>query len=336
MITMAFREHLCSIVVVSILLTPMLTVIGYEVAPAVSAQNSCNQLYQDGIVDTSTVEEFHMMDRVNPEDIEDIERDDEWEVQRNNDPVIGLNWHELCPLRNSFSTSFELYNDSAVGVRINMVTGWKYSFSIDLQPLNGSDERPEADVYLLQENEFRPEDFWDFGMYYTWDFTSRHLGEEWRDDFATSSPNTQNMFLWGAFRDVHSYEKLNKVEFSVALDHPEQSSCWIFDDCVGEPETMLLVIESWDNIRVYDAGPQGVNYSVDLSVEVEERLSLPNWTVKCFCCGGLIGILAAPFIIHRQYMKAGNVSLDLGSADMMPHLETDAEVTLTDSPPRVE
>ena len=76
-----------------------------------------------------------------------------------------------------------------------MVTGWKYSFSVDLQPLNDSEERPVADVYLLQENEFRPENFWDFGMYYTWDYTSRHSGDEWRDDFATSSPNAQNMFL---------------------------------------------------------------------------------------------------------------------------------------------
>ena len=330
---MIFRSHLCSILVVSILLIPLLTSIGYEVAPSASAQSQCNQLYEDGIVDTSTVEEFQMLDdgQTNVESEEVGDDEDEWQFY--NDPTIGLNWHELCPLRNSFSTSFELYNDSAVGVRINMVTGWKYSFSVDLQPLNGSEERPLADVYLLQENEFKPENFWDFGMYYTWDYTSRHSGDEWRDDFATSSPNAQNMFLWGAFRDVHSYEKLNTVDFSVALDHPEESSCWVFDDCVGTPETMLLVIDSWDNIRVYDADAQGVNYSVDLSVEVEERLSLPNWTVKCFCCGGLIGILAAPFIVHRQYMKAGNVSLDMGTADMMPHLETVSEGTLKEKTP---
>ena len=328
-----FRGHLNSILVVSILMIPLMTAIGYEVAPNASAQISCNQLYEDGIVDTSTVEEFQMLDdgQTNVESDEYGDNEDDWQFY--NDPVTGLNWHELCPLRNSFSTSFELYNDSAVGVRINMVTGWKYSFSVDLQPLNDSEERPVADVYLLQENEFRPENFWDFGMYYTWDYTSRHSGDEWRDDFATSSPNAQNMFLWGAFRDVHSYEKLNNVDFSVALDHPEESSCWIFDDCVGTPETMLLVIDTWDNIRVYDAGPQGANYSVDLTVEVEERVSLPNWTVKCFCCGGLIGILAAPFIIHRQYMKAGNVSLDMTTTDMMPHLETAAESSTDVMPP---
>ena len=330
---LVFRRHLNSILVVSILMIPLMTAIGYEVAPNASAQTSCNLLYQDGIVDTSTVEEFQMLDdgKTNVESDEKADNEDDWQFF--NDPVIGLNWHELCPLRNSFSTSFELYNDSAVGVRINMVTGWKYSFSVDLQPLNDSEERPVADVYLLQENEFRPEEFWDFGMYYTWDYTSRHSGDEWRDDFATSSPNAQNMFLWGAFRDVHSYEKLNNVDFSVALDHPEESSCWIFDDCVGTPETMLLVIDTWDNIRMYDAGPQGANYSVDLTVEVEERVSLPNWTVKCFCCGGLISILAAPFIIHRQYMKAGDVSLDMTTTDMMPHLETAAESSTDVIPP---
>ena len=333
---MTFRGHLCSTLVVSILLIPMLTAFGYEVAPVASAQVNCDQLYQEGIVDNRTKEEFQMIDdgktNVESNDDENMGAEDEWQFY--NDPTIGLNWHELCPLKNSFSTSFELYNDSAVGVRVNMVTGWKYSFSVDLQPLNGSEEQPVADVYLLQENEFRPDNFWDFGMYYTWDYTSRHSGDEWRDDFATSSPNAQNMFLWGAFRDVHSYEKLNRVDFSVALDHPEESTCWIFDDCVGTPETMLLIIDTWDNIRVYDATAPGVNYSVDLSVDVEERLSLPNWTVKCFCCGGLLGILAAPFIVHRQYMKAGNVSLDMGTTDMMPHLETVTEGVSNEAPPQ--
>ena len=332
MIVVVFRGHWCSILVVSILMIPLLTAIGYEIAPPASAQVNCDQLNQEGIVDVNTVEEFLLrgdgMSDVESED-EGREGEEDWSPVRSDD----LEWHDLCPLRNSFTTSFELYNDSAVGLRINMITGLKYTFSVDLQPLNDSEERPVADVYLLQEKEFRPENFWDFGMYYTWDYSSRHSGDEWRDDFATSSPNAQNMFLWGAFRDVHSYEKLDNVEFSVALDHPEQSSCWIFEDCKAEPESMLLIIDSWDNIRVYDAGPQGENYSVDLSVEVEERISLPNWTVKCFCCGGLISILAAPFIVHKQYMKAGNVSLDVGAADMMPHLDTSPEENVKEQNP---
>ena len=318
------RGHLCSIVAVSILMIPLLTAIGYEIAPLASAQQSCEELQESGTVDHNTVENFQMTgDGMKSIDEEDDR--DHWEERGDLPETEGLLWNDLCPLRNSFSTSFELYNDSAVGVRMNMVTGFKYTFSVDLQPLNSSEERPVADVYLMQEKEFTSQDFWDIGMYYTWDYWSRHADDEIRDEMATSSPNAQNLFLWGSFRDVHSYEKLNKVEFSVALDHPEEESCWIFDNCDPNPETMFLVIDSWDNIRVYDAGPQGENYSVDVNVIVEERLSLPNWTVKCFCCSGLIGILAAPFIVHKQYMKAGNVSIDVASADLMPHLETAPE-----------
>ena len=43
------------------------------------------------------------------------------------------------------------------------------------------------------------------------------------------------------------------------------------------------------------------------------------------CCGGLLGIMASPFLIHRRYMKAGLVTIEAGGGDMMPHLETAAE-----------
>ena len=76
-----------------------MTAIGYEVAPNASAQISCNQLYEDGIVDTSTVEEFQMLDdgQTNVESDEYGDNEDDWQFY--NDPVTGLNWHELCPLR---------------------------------------------------------------------------------------------------------------------------------------------------------------------------------------------------------------------------------------------
>ena len=93
-----FRGHLNSILVVSILMIPLMTAFGYEVAPNASAQISCNQLYEDGIVDASTVEEFQMLDdgRTNVESDEYGDNEDDWQFY--NDPVTGLNWHELCPL----------------------------------------------------------------------------------------------------------------------------------------------------------------------------------------------------------------------------------------------
>ena len=81
MIVVVFRGHLNSILVVSILLIPLMTAIGYEVAPNASAQTSCNLLYQDGIVDTSTVEEFQMLDdgKTNVESDEKADNEDDWQ-----------------------------------------------------------------------------------------------------------------------------------------------------------------------------------------------------------------------------------------------------------------
>jgi len=163
----------------------------------------------------------------------------------------------------------------------------------------------------------------DFSQY-EFDFESRH--NDWdgmRDEIAHSPPWLQNLILWHPFRDVHSYEKLDSVEFAVALDNEERSSS-LWDD-YSKPKTMFLMIESWNNIRDYDAKAQDVNYSVDVTVIVEERFALPNWTVSMVCCGGLLGIMASPFLVHRRYMKAGLVTIEAGGGDMMPHLETAAE-----------
>ena len=145
-----------------------------------------------------------------------------------------------------------------------------------------------------------------------------------RDDIAHSSPWLQNLILWHPFRDVHSYEKLSQVDFAVALDHEERSySIWETDAVGADP--MFLMIESWDNIRDYDSKSQESNFSVDLTIQVEERFSLPNWTVSMVCCGGLIGILAAPFLVHHRYMKAGLDVVESGGGDLMPHLDTAPE-----------
>ena len=229
---------------------------------------------------------------------------------------------DLCPLRTTFSTSFVLYNDTAVGLRMHLTTGWKYTVSVDLQPLTEFDQNPIADVYLMQEDDYER---------YEWDYNSRH--NEWggmRDDIAHSSPWLQNLILWHPFRDVHSYEKLSQVDFAVALDHEERSySIWETDAVGADP--MFLMIESWDNIRDYDSKSQESNFSVDLTIQVEERFALPNWTVSMVCCGGLIGILAAPFLVHHRYMKAGLDVVESGGGDMMPHLDTAPEREMTPS-----
>lgn len=295
-------------VVVTLLLLPLLSVISYEtgveIAPVASAQDppTC----KIGMpIDEWSVEQFNMTGNGMAGE------EDQWWGD-DTGPTYG---HEHCPLQSSFSTSFVLNNDSAVGLRMHLTTGWKYTFSVNLQNLNQPDEKPIADVYLLQKNHFER---------YEFDFDSRH--NEWdgmRDDIAHSAPWLQNLIIWKPFRDVHSYEKLHEVDFAVALDHEERSySLW---DKSAEIEEMFLLVESWDNIRDYDAKSQEVNYSVDVTVQVEERFSLPNWTVSLVCCSGLIGILAAPFLVHSRYMKAGLDVIESGGGDMMPHLDTAPE-----------
>ena len=55
-----YRGHLCSVLVASILMIPILTAIGYDVAPSVSAQQNCDELLENGIMDTSTIENFQL------------------------------------------------------------------------------------------------------------------------------------------------------------------------------------------------------------------------------------------------------------------------------------
>ena len=282
---------------------------GVDFAPAVSAASDCGQDEQPGTLDENMVEDFKLTGSGWFGEDDQWEGDDGWSQEQD------LTNRDLSSLTSSFYTSSVLNNDSAVGLRMNLTTGWKYTICVDLQPLNGSEERPIADVYLMQED-----DFWQ----YEFDFESRH--NDWdgmRDDLAHSPPWLQNLILWHPFRDVHSYEKLDSVEFAVALDNEERSSS-LWDD-YSKPKTMFLMIESWNNIRDYDAKAQDVNYSVDVTVIVEERFALPNWTVSMVCCGGLLGIMASPFLVHRRYMKAGLVTIEAGGGDMMPHLETAAE-----------
>jgi hypothetical protein len=298
---------------VILLLLPLLSVISYEMgvdfAPAASAASDCGHGEQPGALDENMVEDFKLTGSGWFGDDENWGSEEGWSQSQD------LTNRDLSSLTSSFYTSSVLNNDSAFGLRMNLTTGWKYTICVDLQPLNGSNERPIADVYLMQEDDFSQ---------YEFDFESRH--NDWggmRDDLAHSAPWLQNLILWHPFRDVHSYEKLDAVEFAVALDHEERSySIW---DDYSKPKTMFLMIESWNNIRDYDAKPQGANYSVDVTVLVEERFSLPNWTVSIVCCGGLLGILASPFLVHRRYMKAGLVTIEAGGGDMMPHLETEPE-----------
>ncbi len=167
--------------VVALLLLPLLSVISYEMgvdfAPAASAASDCGQGEQPGALDEDMVEDFLMTGSGWFGD------DEEWGVEEG----WSQTNRDLTGLTSSFYTSSVLVNDSAFGLRMNLTTGWKYTICVDLQPLNGSEERPIADVYLMQEDDFSQ---------YEFDFDSRH--NDWdgmRDEIAHSAPWLQNLIL---------------------------------------------------------------------------------------------------------------------------------------------
>ena len=122
------------------------------------------------------------------------------------------------------------------------------------------------------------------------------------------------------FRDVHAYEKVSEQQFSVALDHNEidTGDIWGPERNGIKYDNFYLVIDAWDNGRENDAKPSGNNISVDISVVVDSRVSLWNWTVSLVCGGMLLGIAAIPIIINMRYKKKG---MDDGRVDLMPSLE---------------
>ncbi len=308
------KQHRQSAVwAIMMLLLPMLLVIsdeaGPELLPGVEAAVNCS------ISEDDTAPAWNIT--VEKNDLKNSGLGNGYEEKFDDDPG-GMGEFNLNRLTSSFHTSFLIENDSAVSLRMNMTTGYKYTFCIDLQPVVGEPNQnsPIADVYLIQEYDYSR---------YKFDYDSRH--NDWdglRDEIAHAPPLIQNAIIWQPFRDVHAYEEVDEVEFSVALDHPEQVSTeeiWSEGEVV--PRTMFLIVDAWDNIRDYDVGAANRNITADVTVMVEERFALPNWTVAVVCCGSLLAILAAPFLIHFRYMKAG--APETSSADLMPHLETEAE-----------
>lgn len=319
----AMRRRIVVSAIVMLLL-PMLIVVseevGVELVPIVKAEVDCS------ISEDDTTPAWGVT--VEKDDLKNYGLGDGFGGEFE-DEGSDLSLENLNRLTSSFHTSFLIQNDSAVTLRMNLTTGYKYTFCVDLQPVIGEPNQndPIADVYLLQEYDYSR---------YTFDYDSRHNDfEGFREEIAHSPPWLQNALLWQPFRDVHAYEKVDETEFAVALDHAEQASSWDpWSDGEVVPRTMFLIVDAWNNIRDYDEGVANRNMTADVTVMVEERFALPNWTVAVVCCGSLLAILAAPFLIHFRYMKAGVP--ETSSADLMPHLETEAEANAMPIAPEKE
>ena len=67
-----------------------------------------------------------------------------------------------------------------------------------------------------------------------------------------------------------------------------------------------------------------INFTINITIMTEERISLPNYTVSLVCCGLFSLLVAAPVILHSRFQSAGVDSSGAQGVDMMPMLETEA------------
>ena len=222
------------------------------------------------------------------------------------------NKSELSALRSDFHASFIVNNDSSSGIRMNLTHGYRYTFCFVVHSDNQSTHLPAplVDFYLLQEYD------WDF---YRRDFEIRSMED--RDLLNKIPPEWRDIVAWMPYRDVHSYEGKRQLDFTVSLDADETSGAFFG---LAEPETewMYIVIDGWDNMRDSDTPAPHRNFTVDLTIMAEERLTLPKFTVSIFCCGLFLSLMAAPLILHNKFLSAGK---DEGAVavDLMPLMETE-------------
>ncbi len=254
---------------------------------------------------------------------DDLWVDDEQEYQEDTGSFwVGqmgdniYNNSELKALRTDFHASFEVKNDSASGLRLNLTSGYRYTFCVVTHSENSSNylEAPMVDFYLIKKYD------WDF---YRNDYSMRVW--ENRDMLDMIPPEWRDISAWMPYRDMHAYEGEKATDFAVSLDHDEVSGGF-FGLAEQETQWMYLIVDGWDNMRDSDTPAPHRNFSVDITIMTEERFTLPNYTVALFCGGLFVMLIAAPIILHSRYQRAGT---DLGSeggqgVDLMPMLETEA------------
>ena len=283
---------------------------GTQLMPAASAATRCD--VEDPNADPGwgrTIDGFNLTGGFfgNNQDWE--RQDDDWDDPWSNDD-------NLRRLTTSFHTAFSIQNDTSSGLRMNLSTGFRYTFCItahgNLSMPNP--EAPEIDAYLLTES--------DYNLYSTW-YKTRN--DDWgiANEMRDMPVFAQGLVIWQPFRDVHAYEGMSKIEFAVALDHQEVSTN-IFEGTSSQ-RWMYLAVDAFDNVREWDTPAPNQNFTVDVSVMVEERFTLPNWTVSLTCGAILLAVLAAPFVGHTMYMRVGLEGTEIIDVDMPQHLETAPE-----------
>ena len=218
----------------------------------------------------------------------------------------------LDSMTSDLYTEIELKQNHAQALRMELVSGYSYTFCIDFHsdPSDPPSEAATGDVYLLSSS--------DWGIYsqqydavqggWAMDLEEFNwIPVEWRD-----------MTTFIPFRDTHAYENKRSTSFSTALDNDQKG--WV--SWFGEPEDAqyYLVLDAWNNSRPGDAHSLDGDMIVQVWVDVEERLTLPKFTA--YILVGLLPIscIVVPIILHSRYHSAG-VEDEVEETQIVPLLE---------------
>lgn len=214
----------------------------------------------------------------------------------------------LRPLTRGLHTSHQLASNASWALLVNLTTGYRYTFCVSTVAYdadgNITSGQPEVDVYLMKASD--------------WDSYTYEADEDgwYAQAISQIPPEWRSAIQWTPYRDVHGYEKTADLEFSVALDKLELSSADPFSGSGATQRPFYLVIDGIDNSRGTDAGVSPTPIGIDVGVQVEDRLLLPNYTVALVCGLGLLAVAAIPVALHVSFGRAGSADV----IDLMPSL----------------
>jgi len=212
----------------------------------------------------------------------------------------------LDPLENGIYTTLQVGNDSTGSLRVNLSSTHRTTVCVNLFTVVDNASQPaSADVYLMTTAQYdRYENHYDM-MHGSWGYWGGDGIGEINDALSEIPPEWRSVTPngWTTYRDVHAYEGVTDVTFSVALDGPE-----IYDSLLGSAnwQDFYIVIDHWDNGHDGDSTSTGEVLVADVTVmPVERSLVLPVWTVPLVFFALLAVAVAAPFLLNKRYMDAG-------------------------------
>jgi len=214
------------------------------------------------------------------------------------------------PLTKDFVYEVGIEDGGATALSMKLVAGYRYNFCITFSPsLNSNSTIAKGDVYLMTKSnwdsyrvEYNNREYQDMEEYI--DF----IPVEWRD-----------MVTWIPFRDVHSYEGEEYVQFSVGIDSSGSSWSSIFGEDTAND--YYLVLDGWDNSRTNDFGPIGDDMNVEILVEAEKRITIPAFTAYILIGALPISCIIIPIILHFTYKRSAKEDRKEVMPDQIPFLE---------------